>query len=455
MHLVDFAGRRVLLDCGIVRGQHAHGVSRTAPFPFAPETIDAVVLSHAHIDHCGNLPRLVRQGFGGPIFCTPATRDLVSLMLADSARIQEEDSRTLHILGLHEAPDVAFTRDDVEQARGQYVPIPYGEIAEILPGIRLRLANAGHILGSAMVQLRFDASPRETSLTFTGDLGRPGVPMLNGPDPVPEADLLLCESTNGGRRLPALADAVEQLETLVRGTIEREGKVLIPIFSLGRVQVMLHYLVEGQRAGRLPAVPIYVDSPLAADITAVYQRHVHSEVPVFVGQGAADPEDSHAVPAARTRTWDGEVHFVRALDESRELSQRRGPAIILAPGGMCEGTRIQNHLRANVDDPRCSVLLVTYQAPHSVGARLLEPGPTVRFQGKTWNRWADIIELAGFSGHPDEAELLDYLTPLAAPTRKVRMVHGEAAQSERLAQLLRERGFGDVAVPVVGETMTI
>lgn len=439
MHLVHAGDRTILLDCGLVRGPRSHQFSDGRHFPFDPAALDAVVLTHAHIDHCGNLPRLIRHGFRGSIYCTPQTRELTALMLADSARIQEEEAHVLRVIGVPGGKEIqpAYDTQDVEQAYHQYVGVPYAEPREILPGITLRLANAGHILGSAMVHLH--VAEAERSLTFTGDLGRPGLPLLNGPDPVPSADLILSESTNGGRVLPPLAGAVERLEVLVRETAERGGKVIIPGFSTGRIQVLVYYLLHARRGQRIPSIPIVIDSPLAADITEVYSRHADGQFPIHEAHGVDGPG----------------VEYVRTLDASRELSERRGPAVILAPGGMCDGTRIQNHLRANIDDPRCTILLVSYQAPNSTGRRLLQPGPTVRIQGKKWNRWADIVELAGFSGHPDENELLSYLTPLVGQARKIRLIHGEAENAEALARALRARGFDDVAVPVHGERIEV
>jgi metallo-beta-lactamase family protein len=450
MHVVQAGERSVLLDCGILRGPRSPLLTDGRHFHFEPTAIDAAVLSHAHIDHSGNLPRLIRQGFRGPIYCTPQTRELTALMLADSARIQEEEAHVLRVIGVPGGKDTqpAYDSNDVAQAYSQYISVPYGEQREIFPGLTLTLANAGHILGSAMVNLRFATAGRERALTFTGDLGRPGLPLLHGPDPVPEADLILSESTNGGRTLPPLADAVVRLEETVRLTAERGGKIIIPGFSAGRIQVLLYYLLEARRAGRIPDLPFWVDSPLAADVTDVYRRHAGDEFPIHSTRTAVEGTSGESHPSV-------DVGYVRTLEASRELSQQRGPAVILSPGGMCDGTRIQNHLRANVDDPRCTILLVSYQAPGSTGRRLLQPGPTVRIQGKKWNRWADIVELSGFSGHPDENELLDYLAPLAGRPRKIRLVHGEAENAALLAKSLRARGFKDVASAVHGEPIAI
>jgi metallo-beta-lactamase family protein len=430
MHLVETGSLRLLLDCGLVLGPRSETHRRNRAFPFRPADVHAVLLSHAHIDHCGNLPHLVRQGFTGPVYCTPATRDLLALMLTDSARIQEEDALVLGVLGRPEEP--LSTRADVQQTLAQCVVVPYGQVQEVGPGVRFRFEDAGHILGSAMVALTVVWAGREHTLTFTGDLGRPGMKFLRDPAPVPAADLLICECTYGGCLHDSLGHTVETLEEVVRRTAERGGKVLVPAFSLGRMQLVAHYLVEGVRAGRLPAVPLWLDSALAADIAAVHRRYP---------QHLYEPD---AVPAEAGGNGQGavEVGYLRTLAESKEVSARRGPAVIVASGGMCE-------------DPRCSVVLVSYQAAGTLGRRLLERGPKVRFRGRRWNKWADIIELSGFSGHADHGNFLAALGPLAGRVRKVRLVHGEPERAEALAEALRQRGFTDVSAPALGETVRL
>lgn len=448
MHLVEVGGRQILLDCGRSPGPRAESRCRTASFPFHPHAIDAVILSHAHMDHSGNLPHLVRQGFTGPIYCTPATRDLVAVMLGDSARFQEEDARVLRILdrdGDDELPQALASREDVHRTVRQCVTLPYGQTREIVPGVDLRFAEAGHILGSAMVALTFRAGGRDYRVTFTGDLGRRGLPLLRDPAPVPEADLLICECTYGGRVHESLGRMTEELIEVVKRTAARGGKVLVPAFSLGRTQIVVSCLRDAMRDGRLPEVPVYVDSPLAADVADVYRGHpecLDEESTRRLARGD-DPLDGSA------------VRYVRDVGESKDLAESRGPCVIVAAGGMCEGGRILRHLKENIDDPRSSVVLVSYQAPDSLGRRLLEPRPTVRFHGREWNLWADVIDLHGFSGHADRNDFLDFLGPLAGRTKHVRLVHGEPAQAEALAEALRQRGFADVGIPEPGEKVCL
>jgi metallo-beta-lactamase family protein len=435
MHLVEAAGRRVLLDCGLVRGAHAE--AHAPGFPFDPRTLDAVVLTHAHIDHCGNLPALVRRGFDGPIYCTAATRDLTAVMLADSARIQEERALLAYVTGRGEPADTPSSRADADQAVRQCVPLDYEQPVTV-GDVAVRLVNAGHLLGSAMVALAAPGPRRDRTLTYTGDLGRLDLPLHSPPATVPPADLLLCESTYGGRRHDSVPRTTELLVEIVRRTVGRGGKVLVPAFSLGRTQLVLAVLQAALWRGDLPPVEVFVDSPLAAEITAVYRAH-----PELLPPGPADPAAFLGGP---------HIHYVVGRAESQELAERAGPCVIVAASGMCEAGRILHHLKRNVDDPRASVVLVSYQAPHTVGHRLLERGPTVHVHGRTWNKWAEVYELNGFSGHADHADFLALLGPLAGRVGRVRLVHGEPESAAALADGLRGVGFADVAVPGRGDT---
>jgi metallo-beta-lactamase family protein len=445
MHLLEVANRTILLDCGLSLGNHPEVRRRNRQFPFEPHRIDAVVLSHAHVDHCGNLPTLVRQGFAGPVYCTPATRDLMAVMLADSAKIHEEDAAYRLVLGDADHPEAhpLYTRHDAERTVERCIAVPYGATQQITPDVRLRFMDAGHVLGSAIVVLTMTVAGGERTVTFTGDLGRRGLPFLHPPVPVPEADLLICESTYGGRTHTPLEQLVEQLADVVTRTVARGGQVLIPAFSLGRAQVVVYYLQRLLDAGRIPNVPLYVDSKLAHDIAEVYRRH----------------PDCLADPSLRWLEADtgagGGVCYVRSAEASKRLSKRRDPCVIVASGGMCEAGRVLGHLQQVIDDPRCTIVLVSYQAPQSLGQKLLEKGPTVRFQGKVWNKWAEVVDLNGFSGHADHEDFLSLLGPSAGRTRKVRLVHGEPEAAARLAEALRQRGFDEVAIPGRGETVSL
>jgi metallo-beta-lactamase family protein len=427
MHLVEFGRTRILLDCGLVRGRRDEANECNQRFPFDPATLDAVILSHAHVDHCGNLPNLVRQGFRGPIFCTPPTRDLLAIVLADSARIHEEDAAVAAIVGRAAAARPSlYTLADACQTVDLCVPVPYGEPFSPAPDCEGRFLDAGHILGSAITALRFHASGRTWRVTFTGDLGRQGLSFVRPPSAVPAADIVISESTYGGRFHDTQEAMVAKMSEVVRATAARGGRVLIPAFSLGRTQIVLHYLRHWMRDGLLPELPLIADSPLAAALGEVHQRHRDALAADF---------DERA------------IHYVASADEHRDLTRSSGPAIVVASGGMCEGGRIVGHLKHHIDDPRASVILVSYQAPHTPGAQMLELRPTVRFHGRSWNKWAEVVQINGFSGHADHADFLALLSPAAANTGRVCLVHGEPVQAAALAMALREEGFPEVLIP--------
>lgn len=447
MHLLEVGNHKILLDCGLHQGRREEARQRNAHFPFHPNQIDAVILSHAHIDHCGNLPTLVRQGFDGPVFCTPPTRDLLRIMLADSAKIQEEDAAHINIARNYAEPWVQplYSHADVERTFKQVVQVPYGKDIDVTRNVRFRFIEAGHILGSAMVLVVAAGPDRDRTLTFSGDMGRRGLPILKPTAEVPPADVLVCESTYGNRLHRSFEETVEKLYAAIRQTVERGGKVLIPAFSLGRTQLIIHVLQVGLRQRRIPAIPIYVDSPLAEEVANVYRAHPSSLAPEI----AQALREGHGLLGG-----DG-VSYVRDFEQSALLATRPGPAVIIAASGMCDAGRIQQHLKQLVDDPRCTIILVSYQAQGTVGRKLLEPKPTVRFQGRDWNKWIDVLHLDGFSGHADKSDFEAYLAPLAGKVHKVRLIHGEREQAEALAETLRYLGFADVAVPAPGDRVVL
>ncbi|HEY2785388.1 MAG TPA: MBL fold metallo-hydrolase [Fimbriiglobus sp.] len=443
LHLFEAGNRKVLLDCGLFQGRRDEARERNARFPFHPDQVDAVVISHAHIDHCGNLPTLARQGFDGPVYCTPPTRDLLKVMLADSAKIQEEDAAHLNIARNYAEPWVQplYTVHDVDETLARVVAVPYGQDVDVGREVRFRFVEAGHILGSAMVHM----TAGDSTLSFSGDLGRRGLPILKTPAPLPAADVLVCESTYGNRTHASFDETVEKLYAAVQRTVDRGGKVLIPAFSLGRSQLIIHVLQQGLRSGRVPRVPVFVDSPLAAAVAEVYRAHPASLAPDV----ASAVKDGHGLLGG-----DG-VTYIDSFEDSLRLSARPGPCVIIASSGMCDAGRIVTHLKHHVDDPRCSVILVSYQAAGTTGRRLTEAKPTVRFAGREWNKWIEVVHLEGFSGHADKNDFLAYLSPLAGKVKKVRLIHGEKEQADALADTLRDIGFPDVAVPGPGDRVEL
>jgi metallo-beta-lactamase family protein len=446
MHLVEIGDRKILLDCGLFQGRRAEARQRNSQFPFPPKSIDAVILSHAHIDHCGNLPNLWRQGFGGPIFCTPATRDLVAIMLLDAGKIQEEDARYLNKKRNGQPlVEPLYTRKDVHNTLRLVQPVPYAKPFEVTRNISFHFVDAGHLLGSAMVHLKVQNQGKERSITFTGDLGRKGLPILRDPAPVPPADLLISESTYGGKTHPPVDFLAKDLADVVRRTMDRGGKLIVPAFSLGRTQTIdyfLHFLVQ---SGQLPRLPIFVDSPLATAATQVFRMHPE----------CFDEETSLLLEDDPDLFGEKLIHFVQSVEESKELNHRKEPCIIIAASGMCESGRILHHLKHNVEDPRNTVLIIGYQAPETLGRRLVEKKPEVRIHDRFYRLKAEVVILNGFSSHADHPDLLGFLGPLAQTTSHVRLVHGEEPQAMALAQALTGQGFRDVAYPNRGDKVVV
>jgi metallo-beta-lactamase family protein len=448
MHRLDAGGQSVLLDCGLFQGGRSEMHARNLGFPFRPRDIDAVVLSHAHIDHCGNLPNLVRQGFAGPVYCTPATRALAAVMLGDSAKIQEEDAAYLNRHRDRGEPPVEPLYDgrDVYRTLLRLRAVPYDTPTSIGPGLELTFADAGHLLGSAIVHLRLDIPGGPRRLTYTGDLGRPGQPILRDPAPLPPADLILTESTYGGHTHEPVEETAERLGDVVRRTADRGGKVIIPAFSVGRTQAIIFFLHQLRRAGRLPEVPVFVDSPMAVRATEVFRAHPECFDAATLALLAADPDLFGEHP---------HIRYIDKVHESIELNRRPGPCLIVSASGMCEAGRVLHHLRHHLDDPRTTVLIAGYQAEGTLGRRLVERRPEVRILGQAVPVKAEIVVLNGLSAHADHGELLRALAPLADPARRVRLVHGEPDRAAALADALRAAGFADVAVPDRGEIVIV
>jgi metallo-beta-lactamase family protein len=447
MHLIQAGRQRVLLDCGLFQGKRAESYRRNREFPFAPHSIDAVVITHAHVDHIGNLPNLVRRGFRGPIHCTPATRDLMAVMLADSAKIQAEDAMYLNKQRPHGEPPVQplYDDNDVRKTMRLIHATPYDQEQTTINGIRHCLVDAGHLLGSAMVHLSINHSGGERTITFTGDLGRKNMPILRDPAPVPPAELLVSESTYGGRNHQGAEMLADDLGAVVRRTAERGGKVLIPAFALGRTQTIVFFLHQLINSGRLTRLPIFVDSPLSAAATEIFRLHPE----------CFDDETAKVLYDDPDLFGEQMVRYTRTVEESKRLNGMAGPCVIIAASGMCESGRILHHLKHNLGDERNTVMIVGFQAPETLGRRLVEKRPEVRIHDGLYKVKAEIVLMNGFSGHAGRDELLAMLLPLKDEARKVRLVHGDADQAEALAQALRERGFADVAYPDSGETVAL
>ncbi|MCB9850107.1 MAG: MBL fold metallo-hydrolase [Phycisphaerales bacterium] len=449
MHLVEANGALIALDCGLFQGRRAETEEKNRTFPCDARDIKAVVLSHAHIDHCGRLPKLVKDGFSGSIHCTFATRDLAAILLQDSAHIQEEDAKYLNKKrrrnGLPPI-DALYDPNDVPETLRLTSAHAYNRWFHVVEGVRGQFIEAGHMLGSAGVLLEITENEGKTvRVFFTGDVGRWGVPILRDPQPIPPCDYIISESTYGGRTSPPVADMKAPLRDAVKRTIARRGKVIIPAFSVGRTQTLLYNLNMLFNEGELSPIPVYVDSPLAINATDVFKMH-----PECYDRDARTffREVGHLLSGPN-------VHFIRETEGSKALNRRRTPCVVIAASGMCEAGRILHHLKHGVNKVRNTIMIVGYQAMHTLGRRIVERVPEVKIYGRMYDLKAEVVVLNGFSSHADANELRRHLAPRASENRGCFLVHGEPDQSEKLRATLKGDGYRNVHLPERGAEFTL
>lgn len=459
-HLLDITrsdGKRfrILLDCGLFQGEalaDKSGKDRNRRFGFDPASVDALVLSHAHIDHSGLIPRFVREGFGGPIYSTAATRDLCTIMLEDSARIQEYDveyDRKRARRRGHSTEDIEplYTVKDVGPAMERFQVLDYAETLDILPGVRLTFTDAGHILGSAGVYLQIDDGERVRRIFFTGDTGRYVDRLLPEPVRFPQADVILCETTYGDREHQPIAEAEEELlRHVVEVCVERKGKLIIPAFSIGKTQEILYTLNSLSNAGRLPRIPVHVDSPLAISATSIVRDHAALFRQEVREELFEDP-DLFSFPG---------IEFVRSPDRSKQLNGTPGPRIIISASGMMEAGRIRHHLMHELPKPENAILAVGYCAPGTLGADLLEGYQEVRIFGDPVPVRAEILRMEFYSAHADRNELLRYLSCQdPSEVEQVFLVHGQDRARNSFKDLLEANSFTNVLLPHQRETFSL
>jgi metallo-beta-lactamase family protein len=445
MHLLEAAGARFLLDAGLFQGRRSETHTLNAHLPFDPRRLDGVVLSHAHIDHAGRLPLLVRHGFHGPIYTTPATRDLSAVMLPDSAHIQEKDHEYLQRRG-KAGPETEplYNLADAVAVQELMVGVPYRRITHLRKHLALEFVEAGHILGSASIDLRLTEGGNHR-IVFSGDIGRSGLPIIRDPQPPSgPIDTLIIESTYADRDHETVAGAEERLGEAVRRTAARGGKVLIPAFALGRVQELVYSLHQLHRAGRIPDLPIYVDSPLAVDTTTVFRMHPE----VFDAR-------EHLVAEAATLFDFPLVRYVREVAASKALNQATGPAVIIAASGMAESGRILHHLANGAGDHRNLILFVGFQADHTLGRRIQSGEEMLRIFGQEYPRRAEVETIGGYSAHADRTELRAWVRRLGGPIRRAFVVHGEAPGLAAMAAILRAEGVREVIQPAHGQAFDL
>jgi metallo-beta-lactamase family protein len=440
-HLLQANGHRILLDCGLFQGPRDETEKLNRKFGFNPREIDAVVMSHAHIDHSGDLPGLVKNGFEGTIHATLATADLLTVMLRDSAKIQEHDlayvnkKRHKH----HQPPKEAlYTMDDADDAIAQVEGHRYHRPVPVVPGITATFYDAGHILGSSTVQLEISEGNEKRTLVFSGDLGRKHLPILRDPETPPEADALIIESTYGDREHAPIEEVDDRLSAIINRVFAEKGKLIIPAFAVGRTQELVYAISRLLRTNRIPSCGVYVDSPLAVNVTEIFDRH---------------PECYDAeIRKVLRRTGDPFgfelLDYVRSVEESKALNAKKGPFIVISASGMMEGGRVLHHLKNAIGNPANLVLIVGYQAVHTLGRRLEDGASEVRIFGEPYERKAQVEVMNEFSAHADRNELMAWVAEIERKPAKAFVVHGEESQSLAFAERLREdAGIGEVVVP--------
>jgi len=447
MYLLEVNQQQVLLECGLFQGKREESIERNRHFPFDPAKLQAVVLSHAHIDHCGNLPNLCRQGYTGNIHCTFATRDLAAIMLEDSAHIQCADAEYVsrkHAKKHLPPVEPLYTPEDAEKAARQFVTINYDRPMLVAEGVTVTFRDAGHILGSAQVILDIREGGRQFRYLFSGDVGRGHDDILRDPQPVENVDYLQIESTYGGRLHTEKGAATEDAGRLVRETIDRGGKIIIPAFSVGRTQQIVYTLHQLTLAGQLPKLPIYVDSPLSVNATEVYRLH---------------PECFNESIYQFLRTKENpfgmeNLTYIREVAHSMKLNALKDPAIIISASGMAEAGRIRHHLKNNIGDANNLILFIGYCAEHTLGAQILAGQNPVNIFGEPHPVRARVCSLDAFSGHADRNELTRYVQALTGNIRKISVIHGEETQALAFAETLRAlKPKADVAAPTYQQSL--
>lgn len=423
------------------QGRREESRQKNVRLPLPVDEIDAIVLSHAHIDHAGRLPFLVREGYERMVFCTPATRDLCAIMLADSAHIQEKDAEYLARHKKSYVPPL-YAQEHVTRLMRRVVAVPYGDTFDVVPGVTASFADAGHILGSASVALDCSEGVVKRRLVFSGDVGRKGLPIIRDPQPPDGADAIIMESTYGDRDHAPAEAMRERLGAIVRDTAQRGGRIIVPAFAVGRTQDLLYDLHALAHSGQIPRVPIYIDSPLAIDVTTVFAMH-------------PDAFDSHEdlVGEVRDLFRFDLLHYTRDVSESKALNTQRGPMVVISASGMAETGRILHHLAHGAPDPRNTILIVGFQAEHTLGRRIVERQPMLRIFGDEVPLRARVEILNGYSAHADRHELawwLDGVRSKSRATPRVWLVHGEAPSMDALASALRGSGY-IVGTPPPGE----
>jgi metallo-beta-lactamase family protein len=449
-HLLEINGKRLLLECGLFQGRRKEAFQRNRSFPFDPKKIDAVLLSHAHIDHSGNLPHLVKKGFRGPIYTTDATAHLANIMLIDSGHIHESDAEYFNKRARERGGGMIeplYTIEDAAQVAQYFACQPYDQAFEVAPGVQARLVEAGHILGSAAVVLDIQEGDRQYRLWFSGDIGRRDLPLIRDPVLPSNSDYLIMECTYGDKTHQSPQASYDELEEVVGRTVARGGKVIIPSFAVGRTQELVYCLHRMIDAGSIPAIPVFIDSPLAVNITDVFKAH-----PEVFDEEARDfaLNDEH-----RSVLGEGLVTYVRSVEQSKAINLDPRPMVIISASGMAETGRILHHLKNNIEDKKNTILIVSWQAPHTLGRRLAERKKKVRIFGDQYRRRAEVVTIGGFSAHAGQPLLLEYALASRKSLKRTFLVHGEERGAEPLMEKMTAAGLKRVMFPELHQKVEI
>jgi metallo-beta-lactamase family protein len=446
-HLLEFNNRCLLLDCGLFQGRRRDTYERNLNFLFDPSAVNTLILSHAHIDHIGDVPNLVKKGFNGDIHCTNATADLVGIMLMDSAHIQENDAVFVNkIRNKHgELPvEPLYTRKDVPPVMELVTGHSYNRYFD-LNGVRAIFRDAGHIMGSALTLLEFEDNGRKVSLCYTGDLGRPNLPIIRDPYIVTDSDILIIESTYGNRLHADFGQVEERLVQVINQTIARQGKIIVPAFALERTQELIYTLHKLILAKSIPDIPIYVDSPLAIDATDIFRLHPE----------CFDDDINEFIRTVDDPFGYRHLHYTRSTDESKAINFIPGPIIVLAGSGMAESGRILHHLKNNIENPLNTILIVGWQSENTLGRKIEEKNPEVKIFGEPYQLKCQVEVFKEFSAHADRNNLIDWVKQGKDRWQKIFIVHGEPSAAKDFGESLKEIGIQDVIVPELGQSFTI
>ena len=449
-HLLEINGKKILLDCGLFQGRRQESEEKNKEFCLDPKEIDAIILSHAHIDHSGGLPFYVKGGFKGQIYSTFATRDLCNYMLMDSAYIQEKDAEYLNKKNANKGKKLIeplYSTEDAVATLEQFYGVSYEKAFVVTDGVVCSFYDAGHILGSSLIHLIINDKEKgqRYTLAFTGDLGRKNLPILRDPQNLPPTDYLITESTYGDRFHESILDAGKRLKEVVNRTVARGGKILIPAFSVERTQEIVYHLNVLWQNKEIPDVPIFVDSPLAANVTEVFTNHPECFDRATFKEFIENRKNPFGF---------GRLKYTRDVNESKALNELNGPAIIISASGMCENGRILHHLKNNIEDPRNTIMVVGFMAQNTLGRKIVDGNEIVNIFGDPYHLRAEVCKIDAFSGHADRSDLLDYISRVEG-LKKIFLVHGEEEQGKKFKSYLEENGYKDVIQPSRGDVLEL